>query len=142
MAIPRAARPFPRTTGRRSEAAEHTAGAWKILDTLASQLTDDEARRFTHAAEARVPRGTDRERRKERFAGLTDREREVVAWVGQGLSNPEIARRMSLSTRTVEKHVEHVMTKLGVTSRMQVVAWSVRHQIIPEQGPWDSSKDT
>ena len=131
-----------RTIGRRSEAAEHAAGAWTILDTLASQLTEDEARQFTHAAAATVPRGTDRERRKERFAGLTDREREVVAWVGQGLSNPDIARRMSLSSRTVEKHVEHVMAKLGVTSRTQVVAWSVRHQIIPEQGQWESAKDT
>jgi DNA-binding CsgD family transcriptional regulator len=124
-----------RTIGRRSEAAEHAAGAWTILDTLASQLTEDEARQLTHAAAASVPRGTDRERRKERFAGLTDREREVAAWVGQGLSNPDIARRMSLSSRTVEKHVEHVMAKLGATSRAQVVAWSVRHQIVPEQGP-------
>jgi len=89
-----------------------------------------------------VPRGTDRAHRKVRFAGLTDREHEVATWVAQGLSNPQIARRLSLSSRTVDKHVEHVMAKLGASSRTQVVAWVVRQQIVPEHEQSLRPKDT
>ena len=53
---------------------------------------------------------------------LTAREREVLALIAQGLSNPEIARRLVLSTHTVHRHVANLMRKLGVTSRMGAVS--------------------
>jgi DNA-binding CsgD family transcriptional regulator len=56
--------------------------------------------------------------------GVTSREAEVLALVGQGLSNREMAERLYLSPRTVEKHVEHLAAKLGTRSRNQLVAYA------------------
>lgn len=57
---------------------------------------------------------------------LTRREAEVLALVGEGLSNPEIAGRLYLSPKTVEHHVGHIFTKLGVTSRSAAAAYAAR----------------
>ena len=59
--------------------------------------------------------------------GLTDREAEVLAWVAQGKTNREIGTILSMSSRTVQKHLEHVFEKLGVESRTAAIlqAWQV-----------------
>ncbi len=49
--------------------------------------------------------------------GLTPREREVLLWISEGKSNPEIALIFGISPRTVEKHVERLLAKLDVESR-------------------------
>jgi predicted ATPase/DNA-binding CsgD family transcriptional regulator len=54
---------------------------------------------------------------------LTRREREVAALVGEGMSNKEIAGKLVISVRTVEAHVEHILTKLDFTARTQVAHW-------------------
>ncbi len=54
---------------------------------------------------------------------LTRREQQVAELVAQGLSNKEIAAKLVISQRTAESHVEHILTKLGATSRAQVAAW-------------------
>ncbi|PDP88226.1 DNA-binding response regulator [Glycomyces fuscus] len=56
-----------------------------------------------------------------RLNGLTEREREVVALVGGGLSNEEIAAHLVLSPATAKTHVSRAMVKLGVRDRAQLV---------------------
>ena len=58
---------------------------------------------------------------EERLAVLTPREREVLALVGQGLSNDEIGAVLFLSPATARTHVSHAMTKLGARDRAQLV---------------------
>ena len=53
---------------------------------------------------------------------LTDREREIVMLIGEGLSNREIAARLTLSIRTVESHIYRAMLKTGTTTRDELAA--------------------
>jgi predicted ATPase/DNA-binding CsgD family transcriptional regulator len=55
--------------------------------------------------------------------GLTSREREIAAHVAGGLSNREVAQRLSISKRTVDAHVNHIFAKLGLSSRVQLTGW-------------------
>jgi non-specific serine/threonine protein kinase len=61
-------------------------------------------------------------------AGLTRREREIGDLVAKGLSNREIAASLVISQRTAEGHVEHILAKLGFTSRAQIAAWVAEHR--------------
>lgn len=56
-----------------------------------------------------------------KLADLTDREREVLALVGQGLNNSEIAERLWISKATARTHVSHIMLKLDARDRAQLV---------------------
>jgi DNA-binding CsgD family transcriptional regulator len=54
---------------------------------------------------------------------LTSREAEIAALVANGLSNKEIGRRMAISKRTVDAHVDHIFAKLDISSRVQLTLW-------------------
>jgi predicted ATPase/DNA-binding CsgD family transcriptional regulator len=62
-------------------------------------------------------------RRAAPAGGLSARELEVCELVADGLSNKEIAARLQLSVRTVESHVRHALTKLGLANRTQLASW-------------------
>jgi DNA-binding CsgD family transcriptional regulator len=62
---------------------------------------------------------------------LTEREREIVTLLGQGLSTRDVAERLTLSLRTVEGHVYRAMTKTGTTSRQELVALLSRRVTTP-----------
>ncbi|WP_063045140.1 protein kinase domain-containing protein [Nocardia pseudovaccinii] len=56
---------------------------------------------------------------------LTKREREVANLVARGFTNKQIAAKLVLSQRTAQHHVEHILSKLGFTSRTQIAAWVI-----------------
>ena len=58
--------------------------------------------------------------------GLTKRESELLAAVAAGLTNADVARQLSISERTVEKHLSHIYEKLNVTTRTAAVAAAMR----------------
>jgi DNA-binding NarL/FixJ family response regulator len=62
---------------------------------------------------------------------LTAREREVLALVGQGKSNQQIATELVVTERTARTHVSNVLQKLGLSSRTQAALWATRHGLTP-----------
>ncbi|GIH59799.1 response regulator transcription factor [Microbispora siamensis] len=67
---------------------------------------------------------------EDRLAVLTEREREVLALVGRGLSNDEIGAELSLSPATARTHVSHAMAKLGARDRAQLVVIAYRTGLV------------
>ena len=61
--------------------------------------------------------------------GLSRREAEVARLVAAGLTNRAIAQKLFLSERTVESHLDHILTKLGFASRSQIAAWVAAGQL-------------
>ncbi len=61
---------------------------------------------------------------------LTPREQEVLDWMAKGLSNREIAQRLTISAVTVKFHVSNILSKLGTTSRTKAVAVAVQRNLI------------
>jgi NarL family two-component system response regulator LiaR len=61
---------------------------------------------------------------------LTEREREVLALMVEGLNNTQIAGRLSVSPSTVKSHVSNILAKLGVASRTEAVTLALRNHIV------------
>ena len=108
-AVPQAAIEETRVLARRAVGAEAASRAWAE----GQQLTWAEA-----IGAARGPRPG-----RAKPGGLTAREQEVAALVADGLTNRAVASRLHLSERTVENHVLHACTKLGLANRTQLARW-------------------
>ena len=61
---------------------------------------------------------------------LTEREREVLALMVDGLNNTQIAARLTVSPSTIKSHVSNILAKLGVASRTEAVSLALRHHIV------------
>jgi len=61
---------------------------------------------------------------------LTTREREVLALLVEGLTNPEIAERLTVSRSTARAHVSHILSKLGVSNRAEAVALALKNGLV------------
>jgi NarL family two-component system response regulator LiaR len=62
---------------------------------------------------------------------LTDREREVLALVVEGLSNLQIAHQLGISLSTVRFHVSTILSKLGAANRAEAAALAVKYRLVP-----------
>jgi two-component system, NarL family, response regulator LiaR len=62
---------------------------------------------------------------------LTEREREVLTLMVEGLNNTQIAGRLTVSSSTVKSHVSNILSKLGVASRTEAVSLALRSHIVP-----------
>jgi ATP/maltotriose-dependent transcriptional regulator MalT len=117
--------------GRAEEAREEATRAIELLRGMGADGEIERARAVLDAARE------DRPKRAESPAGaparasiLTAREREVLALVAKGLSNPEIGERLFVSEHTVHRHVANILTKLDVPSRAAAVAEAGRQKLL------------
>ena len=72
-------------------------------------------------------------RKREGPAGLTPREVEVLRLLARGLSNKEIAQRLSISPKTVGNHAEHIYAKIDAQSRAAAAFFAMREGLLPEE---------
>ena len=123
-----------RSEARREQAEEAFALARTIIRELANTVTDETARSvFLRNASTQIPtqpQASPRRVAKQAYGGLTEREREVAVMITQGKSSRAIADELIVSERTIEKHVERIMSRLGFTSRAQIAAWVVEKGLL------------
>jgi NarL family two-component system response regulator LiaR len=108
-----------------------------LLKTVTANELADAIRAAHHGKPTLAPEAAEtliRAVRQPRRVGydLTEREREVLALMVEGLGNSDIADRLFVSRSTVKFHVSNVLSKLGVTSRTQAVALALQHNLVPD----------
>lgn len=97
-------------------------------DDLAAAIRGAHAGRSTLAPEALQALVRDEE--AQIGHDLTERELEVLALLVEGLSNPEIAERLTVSRATAKAHVSNILSKLEVSNRAEAVAVAVQHHLV------------
>jgi NarL family two-component system response regulator LiaR len=100
--------------------AEELVGAIRRAAAGQPSLSPEAAQVLIQGVNAPAPLGQD----------MTDREREILALMVEGLSNIEIAERLVVSQSTVKFHVSNVLSKMGVTGRTEAVALAVKHHLV------------
>jgi two-component system response regulator NreC len=70
------------------------------------------------------------QQKEEALDGLTDREREVLTLIAEGHTNQEIAGRLYISIKTVQTHRAHIMEKLNLHDRTELVRYAIRKGLI------------
>jgi DNA-binding NarL/FixJ family response regulator len=66
---------------------------------------------------------------KARIANLTERERAVIALIAEGLKNKQIGQRLFISETTVTHHLSSIFSKLGVSDRLELIIYALRHRL-------------
>ncbi|TLS48095.1 response regulator transcription factor [Streptomyces montanus] len=86
---------------------------------------------------ARLRGGQEQEEEPDVLPGLTDREREILALIGEGLTNRQIGQRLYLAEKTVKNHISRLLAKLGVERRVQaaVIATQAQDRLKPNGPP-------
>jgi HD-GYP domain-containing protein (c-di-GMP phosphodiesterase class II) len=113
---------------RRAYAAEAAASVLHT-EVKAGRLDGDAANAVLKAAGHRV------RRRRGWPADLTPREVQVLGLLARGHTNREVARRLTVSEKTVGNHVEHIYTKIGASSRVEATLFAMQHGLIDAGDP-------
>jgi NarL family two-component system response regulator LiaR len=100
--------------------ADELAQAIRAAHAGRATLSPEAAQVLVHAASHPAAPGVD----------LTEREREVLALMVEGLNNTQIAARLSVSPSTVKSHVSNILSKLGVASRTEAVTLALRNKLM------------
>ncbi|HET6548756.1 MAG TPA: LuxR C-terminal-related transcriptional regulator, partial [Solirubrobacter sp.] len=130
---PAAALALLRETGRTLETARAAEDAGELAEARTLYASCGAARDLARVEAALRSAGAHRGATGPRgrpasgWDALTDTELKVVRLVAERLTNPEIAQRMFISRRTVQTHVSHALTKLGVASRRDLAAAAAQH---------------
>ena len=95
----------------------HAGEAWLDPSLMAGVLTEM----------TRSGKGRKADPEKDKIAALTNREREVIALVGEGIKSKEIAGRLFISETTVRHHLTSIFDKLGVADRVELLIYAYRH---------------
>ena len=101
--------------------AEELAQAIRAAHAGRATLSPEATQALVHAASQPLEPGLD----------LTEREREVLLLMIEGLNNTQIAGRLTVSPSTVKSHVSNILSKLGVASRTEAVTLALRNRILP-----------
>ena len=117
-------------------ALEAGASGYLLKDADADEVAS--AIRAAHAGEVHLDAAVARllaqrmraRREPEQIEPLTPREKEVLAQLGKGASNKEIAHELSITERTARTHVSNILGKLGLASRTQAALWAVEHKLV------------
>jgi DNA-binding NarL/FixJ family response regulator len=109
-------------------AAIHTVAAGDAL--LSPAVTTRVIEQFTHIPRPTPPREVEK---------LTEREREILRLIAQGLSNSEIGERLYISETTVKTHVTHVLQKLKLRDRVQAVVLAYQSGLVEPEAAADAS---
>ena len=100
--------------------ADELAQAIRAAHAGRSTLSPEAAQALVHAASQPPTPGID----------LSEREREVLSLLVEGLNNTQIAARLTVSPSTVKSHVSTILTKLGVASRTEAATLALRHRLV------------
>jgi len=108
-----------------------------LLKNIESDFLVDSVRRAADGEVVMSPEMTARLMRELRTGGaaavqpaLSPREREILGYLARGASNKEIARDLDVAESTVKIHVQHILRKLDLTSRVQAAVWAVEHGVV------------
>jgi DNA-binding NarL/FixJ family response regulator len=122
------------TQRRRVEADKEFARARAVAESLAEQIPEGVMRdQYLRGLDRLLPPTrvlSPRAAVKRSYAGLTERERAVASLIAQGRSNSEIAETLVIGKRTVETHISNMLSKLGFTSRAQIVVWALERGLV------------
>jgi ATP/maltotriose-dependent transcriptional regulator MalT len=122
---------------RDAEAKRAFATARELIEELAASIQVAGLRaHFLQQATALLPRQeplSPRRSARRSFGGLTEREREVTTLIAQGKANREIADILVVNYRTVEKHIENILSKLGFASRTQIAVWAAEKGLFVQE---------
>ena len=109
----------------RVELSEADAATRLRVDARSGRLDNDSVEAVLAAAGHRI------NRRHSRPAGLSPREIEILRLIARGLSSRQIADRLTLSTKTVRNHTEHIYAKTGTDNRVTASLFAVEHGLLP-----------